>query len=342
MNATFEKIKRIYSASSGPIFIVGCFWIHVWFVWFFLRIGIIPIAVLSTISCIVYLMPLVMKKENLEQNVIFLIFCEIAVFSLISTMILSMRCGFFIYCLPLPLTSYIEINDTRRKKILFLGATVAMLLLVPLSDLAGRFFSVYRQRMEPYNYMFLLGNFFVVVASYGMNVYVYMKRRERMVKETKYNSEHDALTGIHNRTYFYQYVADAVRRDAFHGCFIMVDIDNFKKINDQYGHDVGDVALQTVARTVKEKVRENDLFVRWGGEEFVIFIEKISLEDAEDKAEFIREALAGTEYHDSKYLTVSVGVTEIREEEGYETALKRADENLYVAKTTGKNKVVAS
>ena len=72
MNAAFEKIKRIYSASAGPIFIVGCFWIHVWFVWFFLRIGIIPIAVLSTISCIVYLMPLVMKRENLEQNVIFL------------------------------------------------------------------------------------------------------------------------------------------------------------------------------------------------------------------------------------------------------------------------------
>ena len=321
MKVTWEKIKRVYSASSGPIFIVGCFWIHVWFIWFFLRIGILPIAIISCISCLVYLLPLVMKKEDLEQNVIFLIFCEISVFSLIATMILSMRCGFFIYCLPLPLTSYIEITNLKRRKFLFLSTTIAMLLLVPLSDLAEGLFSVYRQRMAPYEYMFLIGNFFIVVAAYAINVYVYMKQREHTAKEIKYKSEHDALTGLHNRTYFYQYVADALRKGSFAGCFIMVDIDNFKKINDQNGHDVGDMALQTVARTVKGMVRENDLFVRWGGEEFVVFIERMSLEDATEKAEYIREAVAGTEYRESKYLTVSVGVTEIRDEEGYEAAL---------------------
>lgn len=342
MKITIDRLRKIYFSSSGPIFIVMSFVFHAWLASFFIRINILPVAVLSIMSCCTYVVPFFMKKENLEQNTIFLVFCEIGVFSLLSTMILSMRSGFFLYCLPLPLSSFIEINDTKRKKYIFISATIAMLLLVPLSDLARGFFEVYRERMEPYNYTFLLGNFFVVVASYAVNVYVYIRVRERMVKATRYEADHDALTGLYNRNYYDRYLEISERSGGLKGCYIMIDIDNFKSINDKFGHDVGDIALKTVARVAGRLIREKDILVRWGGEEFVLFIEGMPLDDAVVKAEIIRNAIEHTAFHESEYLTVSIGVTEIRDSEDSSTALKRADENLYVAKTTGKNKVVSS
>ena len=342
MKITVDKIKKIYFSSSGPVFIGMSFLFHVWLASFFIRIGILPVAVLSIMSCCVYIVPFFRKKENIEQNTIFLVFCEIGVFSLASTMILSMRSGFFLYCLPLPLSSYIEINDVKRKKGIFVSSTIAMLLLVPLSDLAKNIFIDYRKIMEPYNYTFLLGNFFVVVASYAVNVYAYMRARERMVKETKYEADHDALTGLYNRNFFDRFIKLSEESGGANGCYIMIDIDNFKSINDLYGHDIGDIALKTVARITGRLIRGNDILVRWGGEEFVLFIEGMPLDDAVVKAEIIRRTIESTPYYESEHLTVSLGVTEVRDSEGCCATIKRADENLYVAKTTGKNKVVAS
>ena len=341
MRTFYEKLQKIYSSGSGPVFIIACFWFHVWVAWFFFRNGILPVAIMSVCSCIVYLTIPFLKGENLEQNAIFIIFCEISVFSLLSTMVLSMRSGFFLYCLPLPLTSYIEIRNAKRRKYLFISTTIAMLLLVPLSDLAGGLFREYREIMQPYDYMFLVGNFFVVVASYAINVYLYMRIQERIVKETKYKSEHDPLTSAHNRAYFSQFMQEITKSGRPSGCFIMFDIDNFKQINDRHGHDVGDMALKCVSKVASGMVRENDVFVRWGGEEFVIFIENIRLDYAAMKAEEIREAIADTAYHGTNHLTVSLGVAEIHEGEPFMNTLKRADENLYAAKESGKNKVVA-
>ncbi|MBR5897542.1 MAG: GGDEF domain-containing protein [Lachnospiraceae bacterium] len=342
MKFFYEKLKKIYASSSGPVFIITCFWFHVWLAFFFFRINIPPVAIFSICSCLVYVAIPFMKGENLEQNAIFVVFCEISIFALLSTMVLSMRSGFFIYCLPLPLTSYIEIRDAKRRKYLFISTTIAMLLLVPLSDLAEGLFSVYRERMAPYDYMFLIGNFFVVVAVYAINVYVYMHIQERLVKETKFKADHDALTSVYNRNYFSQFMQEITKNGRPSGSFIMFDIDDFKKINDEFGHDVGDMALKAVTKVVSRMVREDDVFVRWGGEEFLIYIEGLRLDIATNKAEEIRVAIKETAYHSSNHLTVSLGVAQIRDGEHFTVTLKRADENLYVAKTTGKDRVVAN
>ncbi|MBO4680043.1 MAG: GGDEF domain-containing protein [Lachnospiraceae bacterium] len=341
MKSLLKRCQNIYTFGSGMLFVVSCFAFHAWLAYFFFLIGIVPVAILSIGSCIVYLFIPFIKGEDLEQNGIFVVYCEISVFSLLSTMILSMRSGFFLYCLPLPLSSYIEIRNVKRRKYLFITATIAMLLLVPLADMAEPLFKVYRDRMAPYDYMFLVGNFFVVVVTYAINVYMYMAIQERMVKETKYKSEHDALTSVYNRTYFNQFMQEVSKNGRPSGCFIMFDIDNFKQINDKYGHDVGDMALKSVSKVVSGMVRDNDVFVRWGGEEFVIYIEKIGAESAVSKAEEIRKAIADTPYYGEHHLTVSLGVAEIREGEHFATTLKRTDENLYKAKTTGKNRVVS-
>ncbi len=155
----------------------------------------------------------------------------------------------------------------------------------------------------------------------------------------------DPLTGALNRygaeDTFQQLTS---RYKAYHEPFsiIMLDIDHFKVVNDTYGHDVGDEVLISFSKIINSLIRDNDAFVRFGGEEFVIFIANANLEIAATKAEIIRlkieEALHS--YKELK-ITSSFGVVEYRENEDLEMMIKRSDELLYYAKNNGRNMVVS-
>jgi len=340
MQDKFGRWDKIYVTAVEPILVMVLFAFHMWLAFFFFRIDIAPVAILSILSCMVYIIGAFFKGENKTQNVMFMVFCEIGVFSLMSTIILSFRSGFFLYALPLPLSSFIELTDKKRRKFMCIAISIAMFLMIPLAFICAPLVVEYRVRMEPYDYMFLVGNFVIIVASYVTNVYVYMQRTEKQATETKYKSEHDTLTGLYNRSFLSQHVRAAVRRGRLKGSLIMFDIDNFKRINDEYGHDVGDIALKKVSEMAQSLIREDDILVRWGGEEFVIYIAGMTLDKAAAKAEEIRTLISITPYHEEKRLTISLGVTAFAPGENFETAMKRADQNLYIAKETGKNKVV--
>ncbi|RUM50415.1 MAG: hypothetical protein DSY47_01635 [Hydrogenothermus sp.] len=126
---------------------------------------------------------------------------------------------------------------------------------------------------------------------------------------------------------------------------ILMDIDYFKKINDTYGHDIGDIVLKDFAETVKDIISKRDYLIRLGGEEFAVILPGANLEKAREIAEKIRKAIesrsVNIEGKNIKY-TVSIGVEEAKEEDKniYEIII-RADKKLYEAKKTGRNKVVA-
>ena len=123
--------------------------------------------------------------------------------------------------------------------------------------------------------------------------------------------------------------------------FLFIDIDHFKKVNDTYGHDVGDLVLKKVAQTVMQSVRVGDTVARWGGEEIVASLLGANLEDSRIKAEEIRsnvEALRFPEAPDLQ-VTVSIGIVSSEIASNFEELIKRADEALYVSKETGRNKV---
>lgn len=126
---------------------------------------------------------------------------------------------------------------------------------------------------------------------------------------------------------------------------IFVDIDHFKKVNDTYGHQAGDAALKGVAKILKESVREIDIVGRYGGEEIVIGLIGANIVDAKKISEHIRQKIAGTpiKYRDHTIkLTASFGVSALSAEHDLEMLIKNADEALYQAKNTGRNKVVVS
>jgi len=124
---------------------------------------------------------------------------------------------------------------------------------------------------------------------------------------------------------------------------IMFDIDNFKKINDTYGHTIGDMVLTKLAEIIKKEIRKEDLFIRYGGEEFLIILPNSNLQNTYKVAEKIRQQIENLEINiGEKHLkfTISVGISEIRDNDtSLFDAIKRADINLYKAKRNGKNRV---
>ncbi|EKB21727.1 GGDEF domain-containing protein [Aeromonas veronii] len=150
-------------------------------------------------------------------------------------------------------------------------------------------------------------------------------------------SETDQLTGLYNRRFFFEHCQPLRTGDAPCG-LIMLDIDHFKQINDHYGHQQGDRALQRFSGCIDALLRADDLFVRSGGEEFLILLPRIDEAGLLQMAEQIRAAVEALPA-DPVSITVSLGTTLVQPEEEINQALARADEWLYQAKRAGRNRV---
>ena len=123
---------------------------------------------------------------------------------------------------------------------------------------------------------------------------------------------------------------------------LMIDIDYFKRVNDTFGHAAGDKVLKTVAETLRVTSRCADMAFRYGGEEFVLLLNKTDLAGARIIAERLRSTIAGLSciYENSEIpITISIGIAEVREGETRDNLLKRADDALYKAKHSGRNQV---
>jgi diguanylate cyclase (GGDEF)-like protein len=119
----------------------------------------------------------------------------------------------------------------------------------------------------------------------------------------------------------------------------MFDIDFFKDINDNYGHDVGDEVLKYLSEIVSTRLRESDIFARWGGEEFIILLKACSKEDACSFAQNLKSNIEEAIFPHEIKMTCSFGVTTILPEDSIKTFLKRVDELLYLSKRNGRNRV---
>lgn len=174
--------------------------------------------------------------------------------------------------------------------------------------------------------------------------------REQLAQE-KLRAITDSLTGLPNREAYSERVHDEMLRWQRYQrplCLAVLDIDFFKKINDNYGHHTGDKVLKAISRSVAKRLREVDFIARFGGEEFVILLPETSAEDALGMLNNTRERLAKT-YMKSKSttgeetkftVTVSIGIAEFSDGDTAESVFERADKALYDAKETGRNQCI--
>ncbi len=153
----------------------------------------------------------------------------------------------------------------------------------------------------------------------------------------------DTLTQLYNRSKIDETLALRLKDFHRHGrvfSVIMVDIDFFKKVNDEYGHLVGDTILKTIANILKENIRETDIVGRWGGEEFLIICEATTKEGSFTLAEHIRKIIETYDFEAVGHKTASFGVAQIEKGFRVEDLIKAADDALYEAKASGRNKSV--
>lgn len=155
----------------------------------------------------------------------------------------------------------------------------------------------------------------------------------------------DRLTGLYNRAFFIDSLNKQV--EAFLNThrplsIILLDLDHFKKVNDEYGHQQGDRVLMQTAELLKSNTRASDIVCRWGGEEFCIIFPNTTLFDANQFAEKIRQRIETTHFNFSGHITASLGVTTWLLEDTEDSCFRRLDNSLYLAKLTGRNKVVSN
>ena len=172
------------------------------------------------------------------------------------------------------------------------------------------------------------------------------KTNEQLVQVTcdlKNKIALDHLTKLYNRNKFDELLDENIKQfskeDNLTFCMLILDIDNFKVLNDSFGHLFGDKVLQAIAHILTSNSRGSDIIARWGGEEFVIILPKSNLEQALIFAEKIRNAIEHYDFKDVNKITCSLGLAQFHNSDTKIALFKRADDALYRAKALGKNRV---
>jgi diguanylate cyclase (GGDEF)-like protein len=155
----------------------------------------------------------------------------------------------------------------------------------------------------------------------------------------------DPLTGVFNRRYMERSLSDAIerlRRNSTPTSLLLMDVDGFKSINDQFGHAKGDSVLKEIVSLIAKRSRKLDLLFRIGGEEFMLLLPDTKEAAAAVVAEQLRASIAESRPLDDRQLTVSIGVSELQPGESPDSWMKHADDALYAAKKAGRNRVVCA
>lgn len=153
---------------------------------------------------------------------------------------------------------------------------------------------------------------------------------------------HDSLTKAYNRYFFDEILSKELQKASRNKGFfslLMLDIDHFKQVNDQYGHEKGDEVLKEMALIVQRSLREYDIFVRFGGEEFIVVLPETPIADAAEAAQRIRLAVQNNGFKDIHQVTISLGVIQYKSGDTSDSIIKRVDDALYLAKKNGRNRV---
>ncbi len=316
---------------------------------------VFPMVVYNIITILFYTYMYNNVKKERYLTTYLMCFGEIVVQIVFGTLMIGWHAGFVMYIFDIVAVSFymlMAVSDMRKKlyipPLVTVSCFIAYLALYLYAHDHEPYFMISDAAMRIF-YMF---NAFVVFVFLGALSYCFLLEiinSQSVLTVQNQNLEHmvgvDPLTGLLNRRCMEEYLEEAMAKAKQKGnlfSLIMGDIDNFKKINDTYGHDCGDQALVHVTEIMKRCVRDGDAVCRWGGEEFLILIQG-NLDIAAVVSERIR-AMVEEEtitYHEQQIpFTITFGVSTYVPGYRMEKLIQTADERLYVGKQSGKNMVV--
>ncbi len=200
-----------------------------------------------------------------------------------------------------------------------------------------------------FNFNLLVAFFIIIISLWRFTSDLLTKQKEisEYHDEIFHIAHTDTLTGLANRNAIQKLIPQSYEKARKTGqCLLLglLDVDNFKSVNDTYGHNCGDEALKLIAGHLQKSLRQGDHVGRWGGEEFLIILMTNDPESAERTFERIRRSVQDTPFlweGNQIHLSITVGYTDLKDSETTDAAISRADKNLYIGKNSGKNKVVS-
>ncbi|MDY0361228.1 MAG: PAS domain S-box protein [Desulforegulaceae bacterium] len=169
-----------------------------------------------------------------------------------------------------------------------------------------------------------------------------IQERKEMEQKLLLLSQTDSMLKIFNRGKLLAELRSEIKKFKRYNSnlsVIMLDIDHFKGINDNFGHDAGDMVLKKLTSLVQEEIRDTDVFARWGGEEFIVLLPNTPINGGTEFAERLRKKIEQTDFKNPQTVTVSLGVTVFKTNDTEDSFLKRVDNGLYLAKKNGRNRV---
>lgn len=342
--------KRVMSLAM--IFLAG---FHLFLLFIFLGFQIFPMAVVDLVCVLLYVY-CYCQLQNERKSLLFIFnlsYGAILLHAVIAVFLIGTNSGFRLYLIAMmPLGYYAAYNFNSRKQ------AVNPMLYVMLSVMAFVILQVISSYIAPvYSYgnpmidrvIFSINYVVAVIFIVGFfstllnQIRILEDLREKQNKRLENLSKTDALTGLSNRWSVQErYSQSEVLMEGY--SLILGDIDDFKAVNDTYGHNIGDEVLKGVAGAFKSAVRDGDAVCRWGGEEFLVFLPKCSKKDARYTAqrilENVRKMKTKSEEGEFFKVTMTLGVASYQEAEEFSEVVRIADERLYDGKQNGKNQVV--
>ncbi len=231
-----------------------------------------------------------------------------------------------------------SVYDDKNKQLL-----TTIPILNPVTRNVVAFFEIhshdprYKQIQEHFYLKLLIGQLLISIIFFVF--YLLLANNKIIEREANF----DKLTGIYNRRKFedvFKYELLQSKRHKQKLSIAMMDIDLFKNFNDNYGHQVGDLVLKSLAKNILSRIRKSDTFARWGGEEFVLIMTETSINEAVKVCEKLRRSVQkNVKVVQSSNITISIGISELKENDTTNRLFKRCDEALYLAKNNGRNRV---
>lgn len=343
LRVIFKKTVDWITEKRNLLFLVACFIIHAVYAGVFFLMDINTLALLNIFSCCFYFYYLVIKRDTSEKSMLATYF-EILLFSVLSELALGPDYGFYLYIIGMSATIFYIIPSYVYKRFLyqFIGIVIVLFLegTIIIADIS---FPDIQAAAKPYNSVIFLANIAITASLVLTAAFFYSKELDIVWNKLKYNTNHDALTGLYNRRFLESKIQQFLKEKNTNFVICMIDIDFFKKINDTYGHKAGDMVLTNVSACLSHTAGNDNFAVRWGGEEFIIYFPNMEQYEAYLIMERLRKQVEGmiTEADGEKIrVTITAGIAAGTPNSNYEKVIKRADEKLYVGKQQGRNQIV--
>ena len=342
----FIRVSTLYK-----VLCIICILMHVFLTIFFALTSIFPLTVLNLISILIYISSYLLIK-NKQFSFVTLVCCiEIVLNVMVSSIFLGWDSGFYFYLFGFePLCFYCKFKTNTTRFFIVSLIVVFFLSTYMISNSTSKLFII---NEHPSKVLYLM-NAFCCFCALSFLSFIYTKTiiyetniLSQSNKELEVLANTDPLTGLLNRRSMMKALSEIDLKYLTQNTkfsLVLIDIDDFKVLNDRFGHECGDIILKNICNLIRETLRQDDLICRWGGEEILILLPKTEINDAKNVANKMRLKIEDMSYlykDEEVKATITAGVSCVAEGFSISDLINQADACMYKGKSSGKNCVVS-